>query len=113
MRLPLPPMRTVRRRSSCLLGAIALLGLFAGAVFLVMEIVRRRTDVLDTVRDTNTLPIAALPEALPDEELPDEELPVADAPTFAPLPPMAEVPREDDVDVALRRFRENMRRRAA
>ena len=96
-----------------LLAAIALLGLFAGAMFLVMEIVRRRTDVLNTVQATDTLPIAALPEDVPDEGLPDEALPVVDAPTFAPLPPMAEVPREDDVDVALRRFRENMRRRAA
>jgi hypothetical protein len=98
-----------------LLGAIALLGLFAGALFLVLAMVRRRTDVLNTVQDADTLPREAMPEDVTADEVPvpADEVPVADAPTFAPLPPMAEVPREDDVDVALRRFRENMRRRAA
>jgi hypothetical protein len=36
-----------------------------------------------------------------------------EAPTFAPLPPMALAAREDDVDQALRRFARNVRRRAA
>lgn len=96
-----------------LLAALALLGLVAGGAFLAMGIVRRRTDVLNTMQHADAPGFEAPHDEVPDEELPDDALPVVDAPTFAPLPPMAEMPREDDVDAALRRFRENMRRRAA
>jgi len=89
--------------SGLLLGAVALLGLVACAVFLVMGVARRRTDVLNTVRDANTLPFETSPEVSP----------AVEAQTFAPLPPIGLMPREDDVDEALRRFRQNSRRRAA
>ncbi len=52
-----------------LLAAIALVGLLGGAVFLVMEIVRRRTYVLSTVRDPNLLPFEAPPEDVRDDEV--------------------------------------------
>ncbi len=77
-----------------LLGAIAFFGLLACAVFIVLETMRRRNDILNIV--PSSAPIGALPETLP----------AADAPTFAPLPPMAAMPRQDDVEDALRRFRQ-------
>jgi hypothetical protein len=80
-----------------LFGAIALLGFLTSAAFLVMHIVRRRTDVMTTVRDAGGAPFET-PVAAPARE----------APTFAPLPPMALMAREDDIEQALRR-----RRRAA
>lgn len=89
-----------------LLLAIALLGGACGAGFLVLEIMRRRADVLNYTRDADPLPVEASPEISPDESALDA------APTFAPLPPIGLAPREDDVDAALRRFR-NARRRAA
>jgi hypothetical protein len=82
-----------------LLEAIALLVLVAGAAFGVLQIVRWRTDVLNTVtNEDRDAPVAA---------------PARAAPTFAPLPPMAMLAREDDVDQALRRFAGSARRRAA
>ena len=86
-----------------LLGALALFGFVACAVFFVMEMLRWRTDVLNTVRETNSIPF----------EMPPEVSAAADAPTFAPLPPIGLPSREDDVDEALRRFAQNVRRRAA
>ncbi len=86
-----------------MLGALALLGFFACAIFFVVEMMRRRSDVLTTVRDAQTQPL----------EMPPEQPVDADAPTFAPLPPIAMASREDDVDEALRRFAQNMKRRAA
>jgi hypothetical protein len=85
-----------------LFAAIALLGLLTSAALLVMHIVRRRTDVMNTVSDAD--------EA--SDETPAAAT-VPEAPTFAPLPPMALAAREDDVDQALRRFARNVRRRAA
>jgi hypothetical protein len=85
-----------------LFAAIALLGFLSSAAFLIMHFARRRTDVMNTVGDAD--------EA-------SDETPVTaaarEAPTFAPLPPMALAAREDDVDQALRRFARNVRRRAA
>jgi hypothetical protein len=86
-----------------LLAALAILGLLAGAAFLVTRIMRRRADVLNRLAEAEALPLEAAPELAPD----------ADAPTFAPLPPMAVAPSTDDVDEALRRFARNFRRSAA
>ena len=86
-----------------LFGALALFGFVACTIFFVMEMLRRRTDVLNTVRETNSIPFEAPPEVSG----------AADAPTFAPLPPIGLPSREDDVDEALRRFAQNVRRRAA
>jgi len=85
-----------------LLEAIALLGLLAGAACFVMWIVRRRTDVLNTVRGADGLPLDASPAAAE-----------AEPPTFAPLPPISALHPRDDVDEALERFAQPRRRRAA
>lgn len=87
-----------------LLGAIAFVGLLACAIFFLIEGMRRRGDVVISMR--------------PDPESPSlapqlEPVLATDAPTFAPLPPMAMVPRHDDVEDALRRLREIAKRRAA
>jgi hypothetical protein len=82
-----------------LLAAIALLGLVACAIFYVGGARRRRADVLNKARHLNRLP---------------SEMPAgADAPTFAPLPPMALIPPHDDVAEAMQRFNERWKRRAA
>jgi hypothetical protein len=108
---PLPAVSTAANASvsdgtptlRLLLGALALFGLVACATFFVMEMLRRRTDVLNTVRETNSIPV----------EMPPEVSAAAESPTFAPLPPIGLPSREDDVDEALRRFAQNVRRRAA
>jgi hypothetical protein len=77
-------------------AAIAGIGLFAVAIFALVELRRRRTDVLTRIaRDHITSFEPAQAE---------------DAPTFAPMPPMRLMPRHDDVDEALQRSR---RRRMA
>jgi hypothetical protein len=84
-----------------LFGAIALLGFLTSAAFLIMHMVRRRMDVMNTVGDADAA---------------SDETPAttpASEPTFAPLPPMALAAREDDVDQALRRFARNVKRHAA
>jgi hypothetical protein len=82
-----------------LLAAIALLGFVVSAMFYVGSVRRRRADVLNKARHLNRLP---------------SELPAgADAPTFAPLPPMALIPQRDDVAEAMQRFNERWKRRAA
>lgn len=86
-----------------LLAALAVLGVLACAAFLVMAMMRRRADVLNRLAEADTLPLEAAPELSP----------AADAPTFAPLPPMTLAPRTDDVDEALRRFARDFRRSAA
>jgi hypothetical protein len=86
-----------------LLAALAILGILACAAFLVMAMMRRRADVLNRLAEADTLPLEPAPELSP----------AADAPTFAPLPPMSLAPRTDDVDEALRRFARNFRRNAA
>lgn len=82
---------------------LAALGVLACAAFLVMAMMRRRADVLNRFAEAGTLPLEPAPELSP----------AADAPTFAPLPPMTLAPRTDDVDEALRRFARNFRRNAA
>jgi hypothetical protein len=93
-----------------LLAAIALLGLLGGTTCGILWIMRRRTDVLSAASDGSG-------DAPGDDSSFDHRPPVASAasepPTFAPLPPMTLATRQDDVDEALRRFTENMRRRAA
>ena len=84
-----------------LFAAIALFGFAAAAVLLLLEVRRRRTDVL------NNAPAA---DVAPEDSY--EPQPVEDAPTFAPLPPMG-MHRGDDIEEALRRFTESWRRRAA
>jgi hypothetical protein len=84
---------TLQQTWHMLLWAVGLLGVLGGAVLLAIEIAMRRTDVLNTVRDAKRHgPVPSPKEAR------------VRAPTFAPLPPMAPVPHEDDVDQALRRF---------
>jgi hypothetical protein len=94
-----------------LLGAVALLGLLACGAFLFAEMMRRRTDVLNTIR---------YPEDEPAEEFGQEGLPEAspkleadDTPTFAPIPPMAAMTRHDDLEESLRQLTRRVRRRAA
>jgi hypothetical protein len=84
-----------------LFAAIALLGSAGAAVLVVMDVMRRRRDVLNTA-----LAADAAPEDWRDEG------PVEDAPTFAPLPPIG-MARDDDVEEAVRRFVQSSRRRAA
>lgn len=75
------------------------IGILAGAVAGFIELRRRRGDVLNT---------AFQPDAAP---LPTPV--TVDRPTFAPLPPISEPRRRDDVDDALERFSQSRRRRAA
>jgi hypothetical protein len=84
-----------------LFAAIALFGFAAAAVLIVLEVRRRRTDVLNNAMAADVAP-----------EDSDEPQPVEDAPTFAPLPPMG-MHRGDDIEEALRRFTQSWRRRAA
>jgi hypothetical protein len=86
-----------------LLATLAILGVLACAAFLVVAMMRRRADVLNRLAEADLLPLEAAPELSP----------AADAPTFAPLPPISLAPRTDDVDEALRRFARNFRRSAA
>jgi hypothetical protein len=84
-----------------LFAAIALFGFAAAAVLIVLEVRRRRTDVLNN---------AVAADVAPEDSY--EPQPVEEAPTFAPLPPMG-MHRGDDIEEALRRFTESWRRRAA
>jgi hypothetical protein len=83
-----------------LFAAIAVFGFAAAAVLVVLEMRRRRTDILNTAMEAEVAP----------EESP--EWPPEEAPTFAPLPPIG-VQRGDDIEDALRRFTQSWRRRAA
>jgi hypothetical protein len=85
-----------------LFAAIALIAFAGAAMLVVMEVMRRRHDVLNTANAAD-----AEPENWRDDE------PLEDAPTFAPLPPMGMERRDDDVEQAVRRFVQNQRRRAA
>jgi hypothetical protein len=84
-----------------LFAAIALFGFAAAAVLIVLEVRRRRTDVLNNAMAADVAP-----------EDSDEQQPAEDAPTFAPLPPMG-THRGDEIEEVLRRFTESWRRRAA
>jgi hypothetical protein len=83
-----------------LLAAVALLGFAGAAALVVLEVMRRRTDVL------NTAMANVAPEDFGEPELAE------DPPTFAPLPPMR-LQEGDDIEEALRRFTQSWRRRAA
>jgi hypothetical protein len=76
--------------------AIAGIGLLAAAIFFVVDLRRRRSDVLTRIAR----------EDITSFEAPEAE----DAPTFSPMPPMRLMPQHDDVDEALQRSR---RRRMA
>ena len=82
-----------------LIGALALLGFGACGVLFVMEMMRRRTDVLNTLERDDRF-----------DDVP--EVPAADAPTFAPLPPIGTAAPVDDVDETLRRVAQRRRRAA-
>jgi hypothetical protein len=87
---------------SLLPALVALIGLLACAAYFVVEMRRRRTDVLNSLRNDEAL-FRPAPPAEP-------QVSPAERATFAPLPAMRPMPTEDDVDLALRRF---ARRRAA
>lgn len=82
-----------------LLGALALLGIFASAIFFVLQMRQRRSDVLNTAWDAGAPPFVAAPEA---PHAPD-------APSFAPLPPLGPLIREDNIEQVLRRFAQNLK----
>jgi hypothetical protein len=69
--------------------AIAGLGLFAAAIFFLVDLRRRRTDVLTRIAR----------EDITSFEASEAE----DAPTFSAMPPMRLMPQHDDVDEALQR----------
>jgi hypothetical protein len=77
--------------------AIAGIGLFAAAMFILVELRRRRTDVLTRIARADDVSFEPRPDA-------------GDAPTFAPMPPMRLMPQHDDVEEAVQRSR---RRRMA
>ena len=81
--------------------AIAGFGLLAAAIFALVELRRRRTDVLTRIAHDD---ITSFEE--PEFGEPEAE----DAPTFSAMPPMRLIPQHDDIDEALRRSR---RRRMA
>lgn len=91
-----------------LLLAIALTGFAACAGYFVLEMVRRRTDVLNRVKnapdDFNDASDNSAFES-------SHDLPLDEEPTFAALPPMGVVDHADDVETTLRRV--SARRRAA
>lgn len=92
-----------------LLGAIALLGFVASGVFLVMALLRRRSDVLSVRRETNALPYEPAPEMAAEEEGPRfEPLRALDPIRQRDLDPMRQ---HDDVEEILQRLAR--RRRAA
>jgi hypothetical protein len=78
---------------------IAGIGLLAAAIFFIVDLRRRRTDVLTRIARQDITSF----------EPPEAEDP-EDAPTFSAMPPMRLMPQHDDVDEALRRSR---RRRMA
>lgn len=92
-----------------LLGAIALLGFLASGLFLVMALLRRRSDVLSMRREEDALPFEPSPEMGAQEEGPRfEPLRALDPIRQRDLDPMRQ---HDDVDEILQRLAR--RRRAA
>jgi hypothetical protein len=78
--------------------AIAGIGLLAAAIFFIVDLRRRRSDVLTRIARADITSFEA-PQA-------------EDAPTFSAMPPMRLMPQHDDVDEALQR-RTRRRRMAA
>lgn len=76
-------------------AAVAGIGLLAGAIFALVDVRRRRTDVLARVAREDRLSF----------ETPAS----ADGPTFPPMPPMRLNSQRDDVDEALQRLRARRR----
>jgi len=76
--------------------AIAGIGLLAAAIFFIVDLRRRRSDVLTRIARADITSF--------------EEPEAEDAPTFSAMPPMRLMPQHDDVDEALQRSR---RRRMA
>ncbi|MGB9367352.1 MAG: hypothetical protein WCE79_15195 [Xanthobacteraceae bacterium] len=92
-----------------LLGAIALTGFLASGLFLVMALLRRRSDVLNVRRETDALPFEESPEMAAEEEGPAfQPLRALDPIRQRDLDPMRQ---HDDVDEILQRLAR--RRRAA
>jgi hypothetical protein len=84
-----------------LLGALAILGIFASAMFFVLQMRQRQSDVLNTAWDASEPPFVAAPEARY----------APDAPSFAPLPPIGPISRDkDNIEQMLRRFAQNLKR---
>ena len=99
------PMTTLQ----LLLGAIALTGFLASGLFLVMALLRRRSDVLNVRRETDALPFEESPEMAAEEEGPRfEPLRALEPIRQRDLDPMRQ---HDDVDEILQRLAR--RRRAA
>ena len=99
------PMSTLQ----LLLGAIALTGFLASGLFLVMVLLRRRSDVLNVRRETDALPFEQAPEMGSEEEGPRfEPLRALEPIRQRDLDPMRQ---HDDVDEILQRLAR--RRRAA
>jgi len=86
-----------------LLAAFAIIGFLVCAGYAVMEMLRRRGDVLNRVVHQNDLPREVSPQTAPQD----------DEPTFAPLPPMRMNEHADDIDATMRRIVQSSRRRAA
>ena len=102
---PDEPMSTLQ----LLLGAIALTGFLASGLFLVMVLLRRRSDVLNVRRETDALPYEQAPEMGSEEEGPRfEPLRALEPIRQRDLDPMRQ---HDDVDEILQRLAR--RRRAA
>lgn len=96
-----------------LLAAVAITGFLAGAIFFVMEMLRRRGDVLNRTHDAEPDTIQYDPSQGVTYELAPEVRPAEDRPTFEPLPALAPIgQREDSIEEALRRMH-SRRRRAA
>jgi hypothetical protein len=83
-----------------MLASIALLGFIACGIFALVAMSRRRSDVLNARRATDTLPFERSPE-----------IAAEDGPTFEPMPALDPIRRRDDVAEALQRIQR--RRRAA
>jgi hypothetical protein len=92
-----------------LLGAIALTGFLASGVFLIMALLRRRSDVLSLRRETDALPFEESPEMAAEEEGPRFE-PLQDLVDIVVLTPRIEVALTDRIERSQRLAR---RRRAA
>jgi hypothetical protein len=87
----LPPAGTM---TQFVFVALAGLGLLAAAMFVLVDVRRRKTDVLTRVAREDT----------PSLETADSE-----SPTFSHMPPMSLIPRHDDVEEALQRSRRRRR----
>jgi hypothetical protein len=88
-----------------LLAALALLGILTSATLFAAQMWRRRSDVLNVNLEGRGMPTTER------QEVPYAE----DAPSFAPLPPMSPLARNDDDDIeqTLRRFAQRLQGNSA